>query len=177
MNCPAEWVSPAHRDHGRPGEGRRVDSQINSNTVSHTCCACATPSASPSPSLQHIHTPDLSPLSCGCVLAMIHLTRQHFIRAFRENRGFCHFPESLALPGAGSTPLASPSRLPSTTLPPSWREREMGDREISGRYCKLIWTLNNLGCNLWMKEAIKHVSAKEHYSMICRYFIKGFKHL
>lgn len=61
--------------------------------------------------------PLLSPFSCCCVLAMIHLTRQHFIRAFRENRGFCHFPESFTLPGAGSTPLASPSRLPSTTLP------------------------------------------------------------
>lgn len=63
-----------------------------------------------------------SPLSCGCVLAMIHLTRQHLISAFREKRGFCHFPESFTRPGAGSTPLGSPSR-PSTTLPSAWRER------------------------------------------------------
>lgn len=78
----------------------------------------------------------LSPLSCGCMLAMIHFTRQHFIRAFRENRGFCHFPESFTLPGAGSTPLASPSRLPSTTLPSAWREGKGGDeggRAGSGR--------------------------------------------
>lgn len=78
----------------------------------------------------------LSPLSCGCVLAMIHFTRQHFIRALRENRGFCHFPESFTLPGAGSTPLASPSRLPSTTLPSAWREGKGGDeggRGGSGR--------------------------------------------
>lgn len=82
-----------------------------------------------SPLTRHQFLPaSLSPLSCGCVLAMIHLTRQHFIRAFRENRGFCHFPESFTLPGAGSTPLASPSRLPSTTLPSAWRE-ERGEEE------------------------------------------------
>lgn len=66
-----------------------------------------------------------SPLSCGCVLAMIHFTRQHFIRAFLENRGFCHFPEFFTLPGAGSTPLASPSMPPSTILPSTcWEERK-----------------------------------------------------
>lgn len=82
--------------------------------------------------------PPPSPLSCGCVLAMIHLTRQHFIRAFRENRGFCHFPESFTRPGAGSTPLASPSRLPSTTLPSTlgrggWAKM-WGDKKSSGQY-------------------------------------------
>lgn len=72
----------------------------------------------------------ISPLSCGCVLAMIHFTRQHFISAFLENRGFCHFPDCFARLGAGSTPLASPSRLPSTTLPSAWREeRTEGKRE------------------------------------------------
>lgn len=140
----APWVSHAHRDLRRPAKVQLVNSAINSNTVSHTCCAFTTLSVSPA---HHTHSRSVPPppslLSCGCVLAMIHLTRQHFIRAFRENRGFCHFPESFTLPGAGSTPLASPSRLPSTTLPSAWREgkegerervREGGEGESSGRY-------------------------------------------
>lgn len=77
----------------------------------------------------------LSPLSCGCVLAMIHRTKQHFIRAFREKRGFCHFTESFTLPGGGSTPLASPGR-PSATLPSTWAGARgtqwMDEREILG---------------------------------------------
>lgn len=75
----------------------------------------------------------LSPLSCGCVLAMIHRTKQHFIRAFREKRGFCHFTESFALPGGGSTPFASPSS-PSTTLPSTWRGCDLKRKMISLSY-------------------------------------------
>lgn len=61
-----------------------------------------------------------SPCSLGPVLAMIHLTRQHLIRAFRVKRGLCHLPLSLSRPLPGSTPLASPIILPSITLPSSW---------------------------------------------------------
>lgn len=86
----------------------------------------------------------LSPLSCGCLLAMIHLTKQHFIRAFREKRGFCHFTESLTLPGGGSTPLASPSK-PSTTLPSTWTEGR-GRGWING----------------WMKRRFAHAYVNEN---------------
>lgn len=78
-----------------------------------------------------------SPFSCGCVLAMIHLTRQHLIKAFREKRGFCHFPESFARPGAGSTPLGSPSR-PSTTLPSAWRETRSSSVRVSMQFQRRV---------------------------------------
>ena len=91
------------------------------------------------------HSPSRSPLSCpGCVLAMIHLTRQHFIRAFREKRGFCHFPESFPRPGAGYTPLASPRRLPSTTLPSDCSTRGRGEGGGGGESVSL-WSENVSG--------------------------------
>lgn len=144
VSFPAQCIGRAHRDLKWPGDVQRVNSLINSNTVSHACCAFTTLLVSPSR-----HT--LSPLSCGCVLAMIHLTRQHFIRAFRENRGFCHFPESFTLPGAGSTPLASPSRLPSTTFPSAWRKestRERGERKEGEKEFRLMKKFYNPGWDL-----------------------------
>lgn len=146
VSFPAQWVSRARRDLSRPADAQPVNLLIDSNTVSHACCAFATLLVSPS---HHTHTP--SPLSCGCVLAMIHLTRQHFIRAFRENRGFCHLPESFTLPGAGSTPLASPSRLPSTTFPSAWRtrgRREWGERGEGEKEYRSIWKFKKPGWDL-----------------------------
>lgn len=139
----AQWVTALLWNPGRLVEIQQINNLINWITVGHSCCAIISPETSSStytnrtPSLSL----SLSPLSWGCVLAMIHLTRQHFIRALRENRGFCHFPESFPRPGAGSTPLASPSRLPSTTLPSACREyggrmrdAEETYRERSGQY-------------------------------------------
>ena len=56
------------------------------------------------------------PGPCWVVLAMIHLTRQHFIRDLRVIRGFCHLEPSVCTPGFGSFPLASGIRPPSTVL-------------------------------------------------------------
>lgn len=154
VSFPAQWVSRVHRDLRRPGDVQSVNSTINSNTVSRACCACTTLLVSPS---HHTRTP--SPLSCGCVLAMIHLTRQHFIRAFRENRGFCHFPDSFTLPGAGSTPLASPSRLPSNTFPSAWRKermREWGERKEGEKEFRLIWKINKPGWDLQTMQDYAH---------------------
>lgn len=67
----------------------------------------------------------VSPCSLGPVLAMIHLTRQHLMRAFRVKRGLCHLPLSFCRPVPGSSPLASPSRLPSPNLPSSWERKTM----------------------------------------------------
>lgn len=63
----------------------------------------------------------------GVALAMIHLTRQHFMRDLREMRGFCHFPSLSFCPlGSPSRPLASGSRPPSTPFCPSaWRTKTM----------------------------------------------------
>ena len=140
------------------GQGGRQSIQWSIQTLEVTIVRQSPPSTSHSLPLTLCL---LSPFSCGCVLEMIHLTRQHFIRAFRENRGFCHFPESFTLPGAGSTPLASPSRLPSTTLPSTWRKEEDrearsqgGREESSGQYGnetneveihKTIWLVPDLG--------------------------------
>lgn len=56
----------------------------------------------------------------GAALAMIHLTRQHFIRDLREMHGFCHFPPCSLCPlGSASRPLASGNRPPSTPFCPS----------------------------------------------------------
>lgn len=56
---------------------------------------------------------------------MIQRSRQHLIRAFRVNRGLCHFPLSFCLAEPEPTPLASPSSPPSTIFPSSCRrERE-----------------------------------------------------
>lgn len=97
--------------------------QLNEQCVTHTLSHLVRPFADSTTCPVNGFSGPHSPLSCGCVLAMIHLTRQHFIRVFREKRGFCHFPESFPLLGAGSTPLASPSRLPSATLPSACRGR------------------------------------------------------
>lgn len=62
----------------------------------------------------HLYVPVPGP--CCVVLAMIHLTRQHFIRDLRVSRGFCHLEPSVCPPGFGSFPLASGSRPPSTAF-------------------------------------------------------------
>lgn len=63
------------------------------------------------------------PGPCCFVLAIIHLTRQHFIRDLRESRGFCHLEPSVCPPGFGSFPLASGSMPPSTAFS-SWKQTE-----------------------------------------------------
>lgn len=60
------------------------------------------------------------PGPCWVVLAMIHLTRQHFIRDLRVILGFCHLEPSVCPPGFGSFPLASGIRPPSTALSFAW---------------------------------------------------------
>lgn len=60
------------------------------------------------------------PGPCCLVLAMIHLTRQHFIRDLRVSRGFCHLDPSVCPPGFGSLPLASGSALPSAVFSSCW---------------------------------------------------------
>ncbi len=64
------------------------------------------------------------PGPCCVVLAMIHLTRQHFIRDLRESRGFCHLEPSVCPPGFGSFPLASGIRPPSTAFSSAWRQQK-----------------------------------------------------
>lgn len=49
VNCPAQCVSRPHRDLRRPAEVHPINSAINSNTVSHTCCAFTTSSPSHHP--------------------------------------------------------------------------------------------------------------------------------
>lgn len=65
----------------------------------------------------------LLPGPCCVVLAMIHLTRQHFIRDLRVSRGFCHLEPSVCPLGFGSFPLASGRRPPSTTFSSGWGEK------------------------------------------------------
>lgn len=64
------------------------------------------------------------PGPCCVVLAMIHLTRQHFIRDLRDSRGLCHLEPSVCPPGFGSFPLASGSRPPSTAFSFAWGHTE-----------------------------------------------------
>lgn len=116
VTCPKQWAS-------RASQAGRASSGLVSHQSFYTWDSGGRQHLSPPPDLL---APLPSPLSCACLLVIIHFTRQHFIRAFLENLGLCHFPESFNLPGAGSTPLASPSRLPSTILPSAWRGEEDG---------------------------------------------------
>ena len=65
------------------------------------------------------------PGPCCVVLAMIHFTRQHFIKDLRESRGLCHLEPSVCSPEFGSFPLASGTMPPSTAFSSSWVKSEM----------------------------------------------------